>query len=272
MIDVAPNNPYGLTLRSPVLAAAGCFGYGVEYARLVDLRRAGAIVTRSTTLQARRADRPQVRETPAGLFSIGPWPNPGLRRVIERHAPVWAGWETPVILSIAGATAGEYGQIAEQIEGVEGIAALELNLLDEPARALASITAARRATHLPLLAKLPPLDAAPLAELSVAAVAAGADALVICPWLLALQTDPQSGAPIEGRLSGPAIQPLALRLVAAVAAAVADVPLIGGGGIASIADARQFLAAGATAVQVGAALLAEPHLLAQLGVALDAQT
>src|SRR5205814_8859695 len=86
MIDLAPNNPYGLALASPVLTAAGCFGYGVEYARLVDVERIGAIVTRSTTLYRRRVARPpRLVETPAGVLAVGPWPNPGLSRVIEPY-------------------------------------------------------------------------------------------------------------------------------------------------------------------------------------------
>src|SRR5262245_2866385 len=113
MIDLAPNNPYGLTLTSPVLTAAGCFGYGVEYARLVDIERIGAIVTRSTTTYQRRvAHPPRLIETPAGLLAVGPWPNPGLDRVIERYARAWATWRTPVLLSVEGASPSEYADIA----------------------------------------------------------------------------------------------------------------------------------------------------------------
>jgi dihydroorotate dehydrogenase (NAD+) catalytic subunit len=260
-MDLAPNNPYGLALRSPAVAAAGCFGYGVEYARAVDLAQVGAVVTRTTTLQpARPARPPRLIETPGGVLCVGRWPNPGLRAVVERHAPVWATWETPVILSVAAETPGECGQLAGAVEGVEGIAALELSLPDAPARALGLLRAARAATHLPLLAKLPALDPEPLAELARALAGAGADALTVSPWPPALQIDPESGERLEGRLSGPALLPLALRLVAAVAAA-APVPVLGGGGAASPADARRFLAAGASAVQIGAALLVDPGLL-----------
>src|SRR5215216_7382643 len=101
-IDLAPHNPYGLSLASPVLTAAGCFGYGVEYARAVDFATIGAIVTRSTTLQRRRAQAPRLLETPAGVLATGGWPNPGLARVLDRFAPAWATWNTPVILSVAG--------------------------------------------------------------------------------------------------------------------------------------------------------------------------
>lgn len=235
----------------------------MEYARLVDLRRVGAVVTRTTTLQPRRGT-PRLLETPGGLFCCGPWPNPGLRAVAERYAPVWAGWDTPVILSVAGADPGEYGQIAGHADSIEGVAALELCLLDDPARAAACVRAARAATQRPLLAKLPALDPEPLAELARALVEIGADALTICPWPQALEIDPADGARLEGRLSGPALRPLALRLVAAVAA-VSGVPVVGGGGIAGPDDARRFLAAGASAVQIGAALLADPELLMMVG-------
>src|SRR5262245_38011211 len=129
MIDLAPNNPYGLTIHSPVLTAAGCFGYGVEYARMVDFTRIGAIVPRSTALHGRRAARPpRILETPAGLLSIGAWPTPSINRAIERYAPAWAAWTTPVLLSVAGESAEEYAAAAAALEGIEGIAGIELNL------------------------------------------------------------------------------------------------------------------------------------------------
>jgi dihydroorotate dehydrogenase (NAD+) catalytic subunit len=270
MIDLAPNNPYGLSLASPVLTAAGCFGYGVEYARLVDVERIGAIVTTSTTPYRRRVARPpRLIETPAGVLAIGPWPNPGLDRVIERHAPVWASWRTPVLLSVVGASPAEYAAVAAALEGVEGIAGLELNLAEHAERAAAVVAATRAATLLPLLAKLPPLDAG-LAELARAVAAAGADAITACAGPRGLAIDPRSGERLEGMLCGPALRPLALRRVAEVAAAV-DVPVIGCGGIATAEDARQFLAIGAAAVQIGAALLADPGAVVRIAEALGAE-
>jgi dihydroorotate dehydrogenase (NAD+) catalytic subunit len=271
MVDLAPHNPYGLTLRRPVLAAAGCFGYGVEYARLADIAGIGAIVTRSTTLHRRRVARPpQLIETPAGLLAVGAWPNPGLARVLERHAPQWAGWDTPVLLSVAGANAEEFAAFAAALEGVEGIAGLELNLAGhaDPGRVM---SAARAATQLPLLAKLAPQqDTLPsLVSLARSVADAGADAIVAIGSPRGMAINPQNGERIEGWLSGPALRPLALALVADVAAAV-SVPVIGCGGMASVEDARQFLAAGAVAVQIGAALLADPGAAARIGAALEA--
>lgn len=146
-IDLVPNNPYGLTLATPVLTAAGCFGYGVEYARAIDLARIGAIVTRSTTLHGRRAARPpRLVETPAGVLCIGRWPDPGLAHVVERLAPVWARWSTPVLLSVAGKSPAEYAAIGAALEGVEGIAGIELSLVDVEDRAEAITAAVRAAT------------------------------------------------------------------------------------------------------------------------------
>jgi dihydroorotate dehydrogenase (NAD+) catalytic subunit len=268
MIDLAPNNPYGLALKRPVLTAAGCFGYGVEYTRLVDLAAIGAIVTRSTTLRGRRVARPpRLLETPAGLLAAGAWPDPGIARVVERYAPVWAGWDTPVVLSLVGDAAEEYVTAAAALEGIEGIAGIELNLAAHAERAPKITSAARAATRLPLLVKLPPIGAE-LAALARAVVEAGADALVVIASPRGMEVDPRSGEQVEGWLSGPALRPLALALVAEVAAAVA-VPVVGCGGIAASGDARQFLAAGAAAVQIGAALLADPGAAARIGAELE---
>jgi len=272
MIDLAPHNPYGLALQRPVLTAAGCFGYGVEYARLADIAGIGAIVTRSTTLHGRRvAWPPRLIETPAGLLVVGAWPDPGLARVIDRYTPVWAGWDTPVLLSVVGGTTEDYAAFAAALESVEGIAGLELNLAGHADVAARVVAAARAATQLPLLAKLPYLegDRQALAALARSSADAGADAIVASGSPRGLAIDPQSGKHIEGGLSGPALRPLALALVADLAAAV-SVPVIGCGGIASLEDARQFLAAGAAAVQIGAALLADPGAAARIGAALEA--
>lgn len=263
MIELAPNNPYGLSVTSPVLTAAGCFGYGVEYARMLDIERIGAIVTRSTTAQRWQSHHaPRLIETPAGVLVVGTWPNPGLGRVLERFAPIWAGWRTPVLLSILGSAPADYAAMASALEGVEGIAGLELNLAAQASRAAAAVAAVRAATLLPIIAKLPADDVS-LPDLARAVAAAGADAITACAGPPALAFDPQSNERVEGMLCGPALYPLALRRVAVVAAAV-DVPVIGCGGIATAAQAQQMLNAGATAVQVGSALLVDPGLAAQI--------
>ena len=270
MIDLAPHNPYGLALQRPVLTAAGCFGYGVEYARLADIAGIGAIITRSTTLHARKVARPpQLIETPAGLLAVGAWPNPGLARVLDRHAPVWAGWDTPVLLSMVGTTADEFAAFAAALEGIAGIAGLELHLAGHADTAARVVAATRAATQLPLLAKLPHLegDRHKLAELARSVADAGADAIVAIGSPRGMTINQHSGERVEGWLSGPMLRPLALALVADLAAAV-NVPVIGCGGIATAEDARQFLAAGAAAVQIGAVLLVDPGAAARIGAEL----
>jgi dihydroorotate dehydrogenase (NAD+) catalytic subunit len=257
-IDLAPKNPYGLPLKSRVLTAAGCFGYGLEYARVVNLDRVGAIVTRSTTLGGRPGARPpRLIETPSGLLTVGRLPDPGLARVIERYAPVWAAWTTPVLLSVVGDTPAEYAAVAAALEGVEGVAGVELNLAAHTEHAARITAAARAATLLPLLVKLPPLTNG-LVTIAHAVADAGADAITLIASPRGMVIEPGSGMRMEGGLSGPALRPIALALVAEVAGAVA-VPVVGCGGIATAEDARQFFAAGAAAVQVGAALLADPE-------------
>ncbi|HWQ11292.1 MAG TPA: dihydroorotate dehydrogenase, partial [Roseiflexaceae bacterium] len=213
MIDLAPNNPYGLRLASPMMTAAGCFGYGVEYARAVPLDRIGAIVTRSVALHARRAAPPRLVETPAGLLSVGPWAGRGLKAVLERYAAAWAAWKIPVILSVEA----DHAAVAEALEGEEAVAGLELRF-DDPAEAARTVAEVRARTLLPLLVKLPPHDA--LAATAWAVADAGADALTVIAAPPALVMDPRSGERLEGRLSGPAIRPLALRAVAEVCAVV----------------------------------------------------
>jgi dihydroorotate dehydrogenase (NAD+) catalytic subunit len=251
MLDLAPSSSYGLRLANPVLTAAGCFGFGVEYARSVPIERLGAIVTRSVTMRGRRPQHPpRLLETPAGLVSIGAAYDPGLERVLETYLETWLGWKTPVILSIAA----DYVDIATALETVEGIAALELRL-DDPQTAAETVAAVRALSLLPLLAKLPLHDGLP--ETAHAVVAAGADALTLSFWPAAATPHPSTGVLLDGRLSGPALRPLALHALARVAAVV-QCPLIAGGGIRTADHTRQFLAAGATAVQVGSALVADP--------------
>ena len=266
-LNLAPNHPDGLRLASPLIVAAGALGYGVEYARALALDGVGALVSRTTSLQPHRsAAPPRLIETPAGLIYTGGDTNPGLRFVAQRYAPQWARWNTPVIVSVGGATAEQCADMAAGLEGVVGVAGVELNLARFAERAAEAVRLVRAATTLPLVAKLP-LDAADLPALAAAAASAGADAIAVSGSPLGLWIDPASGERVEGWLCGPALLPLALRAVAAVAAVVA-VPVIGGGGVGTAQAARQMIAAGATAVSVGAALLGNPRLVETMGVEL----
>ncbi|KAB8143883.1 dihydroorotate dehydrogenase [Chloroflexia bacterium SDU3-3] len=267
MVDLAPSNPFGLALPSPVMVAAGCLGYGVEYRQGIEWRGLGALVTRTTTLRPLRVARPpRLIETASGLLGVGPWPNPGIEHVLDRHAPVWAGMPMPVILSIAG-SAHECGQIAGMIEGVEGVAGLELAVPEEPGRAAALVAAVRRSCMLPLLAKLPLLAPAPLLALAQAVAQAGADTLTLFAPPAAAYPDPATGELLAGWLAGPAVRPLVLQRLAEVLPQL-TLPVAACGGVTSAADARLLLAAGAAAVQLGSALLADPHAAGAVAAAM----
>src|SRR5262249_21285470 len=162
------------------------------------IERIGAIVTTSTTPHRWRVARPpRLVETPAGVLAAGPWPNPGLNRVLERYAPVWATWRTPVLLSVVCEKPSDFAALAAALEGVEGTAGLELTRAAPAERAAAIAAATRAATLLPLLAKLPPLEAW-LAELARTVARAGADAITACAGPRGLAIDPHSGERLEG--------------------------------------------------------------------------
>lgn len=265
MIELAPHNPYGLSIHIPVLTAAGCFGYGVEYANSIDITRIGAIVTRSTSFYAQRQSQPRLIETPAGVLLTGTWPNPGLAYVLRHYAPIWASWSTPVIVSIVGVGADEYAAIAAELEGVEGVAGIELNVALHAAHAAQITSAVRAATQLPILVKLPP---SPEAEQLAQKVArAGADALTLFAPFPAAAPDPDTGALVEGWLLGPATRPLVQPMLRTLAGQL-SIPIIACGGIAQSSDAQQALVAGASAVQLGSVLLNTPQAVLQIASAL----
>ena len=259
-LNLAPNHPDGLVLRSPLIVAAGALGYGVEYGRALAFDNVGALVTRTTSLQPHRsANAPRLIETPAGLLYTGGDTNPGLRFVTQRYAPQWERWATPVLVSVGGASAEQCAAVAAELEDIVGVAGVELNLARFAERAGETVRLVRAATTLPLVAKLP-LDAPNLVPLAQEAVEAGANALAVSGPPIGVWYDAATGERVEGWLCGPALLPLALRAVSAVVAAV-EVPVIGGGGVGSAEAARQMLATGAAAVSVGAALLARPDLV-----------
>ncbi len=256
------------------MVASGTFSYGVEQARLFDIQRLGAIVSKTTTLRPRAGSPVQrIDETPAGMLNSIGLQNIGIDKVIRDMAPVWERWRVPVIVSILGSTVDEYGECAASLEGVAGIAGLELNIsspnaqqggmeFGQDARVAAQVTAACvRATTLPVIVKLTP-NVTDITEIARAAVDAGASALCVVNTLQAMSIDAETRRPRIARtfagLSGPAMKPVALRMVWQVCGAV-GVPVIGCGGIMSGTDAVEFLLAGATAVQVGTATFRDPQ-------------
>ncbi len=276
-VDLAPERG-GLALANPLVGAAGAFGFGVELADSVDIERIGAIVTRGTTLQARPGNvGRRMVEAPAGLLNAVGLQGPGVDVVLERYAPVWARWRTPVVVNLAAGSPGDFGELGRRLDGVPGVAGLELDLACrpfrggmrfalEPGSAAAAVTAVRRATTLPIIAKLS-AEAADIRVVARAVVEAGADAVSAINTVAGLAVAEDRTAPAVamgyGGLSGPAIRPIALRVVFEVAQVV-DVPVIGLGGVTRLDDVLDFLAVGASAVGIGTAALADPMLPVRL--------
>ncbi len=279
-VDLAPRNQQReLRLRNPVIAASGCFGYGVEYAGLIDVQRLGAVVSKGVTRRPRRgAKMPRLAETPAGLLNAIGLQNPGIRAVLAKYPPIWARWQVPVIVNLAADSVEEFAEMAAMLDEEPGVAGIELNVSCpnvavggmifgcDPDLAAEVTAAVRAATTLPLIVKLTP-HAADVVEVARAVVDAGADALSCVNTLPGLAIDVRRRRPVLGNvtggLSGPAIKPVALRIVYQVAQAV-DVPIIGLGGIASLDDALEFFMAGASAVQVGTATFVDPGAMLRI--------
>ena len=262
-----------LTLTNPVMVASGTFSYGLEYAKIFDVQRLGAIVTKTTTLKPRSGSpTPRIDETPGGMLNSIGLQNVGVAKLKRDLAPVWARWKVPVIVSILGSTVDEYGECAAALDGLDGVAGLELNIsspnaqqggmeFGQDARVAAAVTATCiRSTQLPVIVKLTP-NVTSIVEIAKAVVDAGAHALVVINTLQAMSIDATTSQPRIARtfagLSGPAIKPVALRMVYQVARAV-GVPVIGCGGISTSRDALEFLMAGASAVQIGTATFRDP--------------
>jgi dihydroorotate dehydrogenase (NAD+) catalytic subunit len=278
-VDLSVDLGRGLVLPNPILVASGTFGYGVEYGEVVDVERLGAICCKGTTRKARIGNpTPRVTETPAGMLNSIGLQNPGVDAVIERYAPTWQRWRVPVIVNVAGESVSDYVECAKRLDGVPGVAGIELNIscpnvgkgglqfAIDP-EAAGSVTAAvRRATDLPLLVKLSP-NVADVRTIARAIADAGADGLTAINTLSGMAVAGDRTRPFLGNtyggLSGPAIKPVALRVVYEVAQLV-DIPIIGIGGVTSLDDVLDFLAVGAVAVQVGTAIFADPTLPVRL--------
>jgi dihydroorotate dehydrogenase (NAD+) catalytic subunit len=272
-VELAPRCKRGLFLANPVMAASGTFGYGLEMAKELDIQRLGAIVCKGTTLRRRRGNpQPRMVETPAGMLNSIGLQNMGVEALIRDMAPIWATWRVPVVVNIAGESIEEYARLARRLDGVAGVSGLELNIScpnvatglafgSSPQMAAAVTAAVRRETTLPVIVKLTP-NVSDIVSIARAAADAGADALTLINTYPAMAIDVKSRRPALGwgfgGLSGPALKPIALRLVYQTAAAV-DVPLIGCGGIMTGLDAIEYVVAGATAVQVGTATFVNPR-------------
>ncbi|MGH3386844.1 MAG: dihydroorotate dehydrogenase [Nocardioidaceae bacterium] len=255
------------TLANPVLTAAGCAGVGRELAPFFDLAELGALVTRSIQRDARSGlATPRVAETASGLLSAVGQQGPGIDGFLATDLPWLAQRKIHTVVSIAGATLEEYAELARRIGNSPGVTGLEVNPLEvaaDPYQLGKVVRVVRRETArgVAVLVKLTS-EVASMVDVAAAAAEAGADALVLVGGPRGLSIDPATMRPrlggVVGGLSGPAIKPIALRCVWQVHAAMPGIPLVGVGGVRSGADALEFLLAGATAVQVGSAILHDP--------------
>ena len=272
-VNIAPKHPGGLWLKNPVLTASGTFGYGTEYAKLIEIERLGGIVSKAITRKPREGNaQPRIAETPAGMLNAIGLQNVGVDAAIREKAPIWASWSLPVIANVAGFSVADYVDVVERLSATPGVAAIELNIscpnVDSEgemfgltATDAAMVTeAVRMVCDVPLIVKLSP-NVTDIVEIARAVEAAGADALSLINTIPGMVIDLKRRQPylanLTGGLSGPAIRPIAVRLVWQVAQAV-QVPVIGLGGICTAEDALQFIMAGATAVQVGTATFVNP--------------
>lgn len=262
-----------LTLNNPVLTASGTFGYGREFESLVNLNRLGAIIVKGISYEPRHGNPPpRIIETACGMLNAIGLENVGVEGFLREKLPYLQNLETPVIVNILGDSVEDYARLARRLNEAEGIAALEINIScpnvkkggvafgTDPVMAAEVTRAVRQVTDLPVIVKLSP-NVTDITRIAGAVEDAGADAVSLINTLLGMAIDVHSRRPklanVVGGLSGPAIKPVALRMVWQVARTV-TIPVIGIGGITTTEDALEFIIAGATAVQVGTANFFQP--------------
>ncbi|MFA5339511.1 MAG: dihydroorotate dehydrogenase [Candidatus Omnitrophota bacterium] len=268
----------GLEFKNPVLVASGTFGSGEEYGKLVDLNKLGAIVTKSVTLEPREGNvPPRVVETPSGMLNSIGLQNYGIDAFIKDKLPFLNKVKTAVIVSIAAHRVEDYAAIAGKLDKIKRVDAIEINIscpnvkgglefAREPGSTAAVVGAVRRASRKPVIVKLSP-NVKDITEIAMAAENAGADAVSLVNTFTGMAIDIDTKRPVLGNiiggLSGPAIKPVALRMVWETAKKV-KIPVIGIGGIMNYEDAVEFIIAGASAVQVGTANFVNPKAAADI--------
>ena len=275
----------GIKLRNPVMTASGTFGYGQEFADYVDLERIGAFVTKGLSLKPRAGNpTPRIVETPGGMLNAIGLQNVGIDAFIQKKVPFLRSVNTPAIANFFGNTIDEYAELAGRLDAIPEIAGLEVNIScpnvkqggivfgTDPQCAFDVVSACRELTVKPLIVKLSP-NVTDVVAMARACADAGADALSLINTLTGMAIDLNRRRPvlanITGGFSGPAIKPVALRMVWQVARAV-DLPVIGIGGIMTATDALEFILAGATAVQVGTASFINPRASQEIADGMEA--
>jgi len=268
-----------LTLKNPLIAASGCFGYGVEYADMVDLSSLGGVAVKGLFLAERQGHpAPRIVETPAGMLNAIGLQGIGVRRFVDEKLPELRARNATVVVNVCGTTLEEYVEVSRILSDADGVAAIELNISCPNIKeggiqfgcsldgTFDVVRAVRNATKLPLIPKLTP-NVTDVASFARAAEDAGADAVSLVNTFLAMVIDVETRRPrlsnIVGGLSGPAIRPIAVRMVHECRQAV-TIPIVGMGGISDARDALEFIIAGATAVQVGTANFVDPLIWPRL--------
>ena len=264
----------GLKMKTPVTTASGTFGFGLEFQDFLDLEKVGAVTVKGTTLEPRAGNKGQrAVETPSGMLNCVGLENPGSDYFIEHTLPALQKIDVPVIVNIAGSTPEEYGELAKKLD-IEGVHAIEINISCPnvkhggiafgtcPESAAEVVRAVKANTGKPVITKLSP-NVTDIVEMALAAQEAGTDALSLINTLIGMKIDIDRRKPVLGNvmggLSGPAVRPVAVRMVYQVAQKV-NVPIIGMGGIMNAEDAIEFFLAGASAVAVGTANFCDPRL------------
>lgn len=273
----------GISMKNPVMTASGTFGFGLEYRDFVDLNQVGAIVVKGTTLKPRAGNAGRrIAETPAGMLNCIGLENPGADEFVTGILPALKAYDVPVIVNISGNTVEEYGELAAKVT-VPGVAGLELNISCPNVKeggiafgtscdsAAAVVAEVKKHTTLPVITKLSP-NVTDIVAMAQAVEAAGTDAISLINTLLGMAIDLKTRKPVLGNivggLSGPAVKPVALRMVWQVANAV-KVPVIGMGGIMTAEDALEFMLAGASAVMVGTANFVNPQVAAEVAAGIE---
>ncbi|MED3650052.1 dihydroorotate dehydrogenase [Heyndrickxia sporothermodurans] len=269
----------GLSLKNPIMPASGCFGFGKEYSQFYDLSILGSIMIKATTYEARFGNpTPRVAETPAGMLNAIGLQNPGLQSVLENELPWLEQFDVPIIANVAGSQTEDYVEVAKQISKAPNVKALELNIscpnvktggiafgtIPEVAHDLTKQV--KQVSEVPVYVKLSP-NVANIVDMAKAVEEAGADGLTMINTLLGMNIDIRTGKPIlanrTGGLSGPAIKPVAIRMIYEVSQQV-SIPIIGMGGIQSVDNIIEFFYAGASAVAIGTANFIDPFICQKL--------
>jgi len=284
MVDLRVAIAPGVVLKNPVLTASGTFGYGREYASYFDITKIGAVITKGLSLHPKKGNPGlRISETPCGMLNAIGLENIGLELFLAKEMPFLANLGATVIVNMFGNSQAEYTALAERLDGVAGITALEINIScpnvksggiqfgTDPVAAASLIAAIRKKTSLPLIAKLSP-NVTDITAVAKAVEGAGSDAISLINTLLGMAVDLKRKRPllgnVTGGLSGPAIKPVALRMVYLAARAV-SIPVIGIGGISCADDALEFLLVGATAVQIGTANFINPKIALEVVLGIE---